>query len=924
MRRIPPQVLIAVLLATIVGAGCQQGGGKIWVASEMVRLGPKTPPRADELLFDQPGGIIRLFAAANETVSFQLVLDAPPAGWQGLGLAWGDLTGPGRALAAENIRAFRAWPVDARPQPEEAPAPSEAVFDALRPLGAAPPPIRIGGGQRAVFWFDLTVPPDALPGRYETNLTIRSGWGPIWQGHIELEVYEFVLPASRPLVAIGGFEFGELCERLIRRDGKPFRPVALDRSVPEVRQGLALMHRLMRLAREHGLYLFEKSLHPILKRDLDGRIVLNWEDYDALLKPYLDGSAFGNGIGCPAWPMPISEDWPIPSNYGGAETPLYAETVSELLAAYHEHFRQMQAAKRRVFLWPWRGPVCQQGYRRQELLGSLARKACPGTPILCNLPLPVPAEAGWQADPALSALVDMAAPPGEFFDPAGEPSAGRLDHPLAGRWICPGSWPNAPRQDLRAEAADLRVLGWLAMKYHAAGVMIPEVLGWSKAAGSPAGLFYPGGDVESPAVWPSARLKRLRRGLQDVSYLYLLTQRGEGDLAEHFIGQVARRLGQASVGENYLDALGGGWLVEPKAWHLIARLLAEEVAAAGAPEQSRPQRLVHRLQWQQYDEQAHSVVLQEVRSRLRGQDGGEGLILEVEVALENRLGRDEDVTACFARLPEGWEGLEAQGLLAPLATGERGTIALSARGPVLPIGAFGKVVFGLNLATDFQPPREIPAVAALLRPPGTIRAPAVDGDLEDWTGLGAAVAGGFTVVDDAAGPRPRLAEIQSQARVVHDRRNLYLAIRCDLPAGAEPSARSDNVVRYRRLLPTGEDLVEIIFDPGQSAKAAEDLYRLIVKSNGVVITRRGVDTDPPLGRSWAWLAAAKAAVRQTEGAWTVELAVPRAAFGSAGRETFWGVNFVRLIGRTGQVSSWAPARRHCYDPRNLGTMILSQ
>jgi len=334
MRRIPPQVLIAVLLATIVGAGCQQGGGKIWVASEMVRLGPKTPPRADELLFDQPGGIIRLFAAANETVSFQLVLDAPPAGWQGLGLAWGDLTGPGRALAAENIRAFRAWPVDARP-----------------------------------------------------HLTIRSGWGPIWQGHIELEVYEFVLPASRPLVAIGGFEFGELCERLIRRDGKPFRPVALDRSVPEVRQGLALMHRLMRLAREHGLYLFEKSLHPILKRDLDGRIVLNWEDYDALLKPYLDGSAFGNGIGCPAWPMPISEDWPIPSNYGGAETPLYAETVSELLAAYHEHFRQMQAAKRRVFLWPWRGPVCQQGYRRQELLGSLARKACPGTPILCNLTL---------------------------------------------------------------------------------------------------------------------------------------------------------------------------------------------------------------------------------------------------------------------------------------------------------------------------------------------------------------------------------------------------------------------------------------------------------------------------------------------------------------------------------------------------------
>jgi len=583
----------------------------------------------------------------------------------------------------------------------------------------------------------------------------------------------------------------------------------------------------------------------------------------------------------------------------------------------------MEAANLRLFLWPWRGSVGGEGYHRQELLGGLARKACPATPILCHLPLPPPAQADWSASPKLSALVDMTAPPGEYFDPTGGQPVSQLDHPLAGSWICPGAWPNAPRLDPRADAADLRVLPWLAMKYGGPGVMIPEVLGWSATAAAQGGLFYAGSDPDSEAILPSARLKRLRRGLQDVSYLYLLRQRGQGELAERIVGYVVRRAGQASLGDNYLDALGGGWLLEPEAWHLIRRLLAEEVATAVAPAESQSGRLLHHLKWRQYDDQAHSVVLEDVRCRLRPQENSEGLILDVEIALENRLSREADVTASLARLPAGWERLLGRGHLSPLAAGDRAVLQLSARGPALPVGAFGKLALPLNLSTDFQPPKEIPALAALLTPPKTIRPPAIDGTLEDWAGQGAAVAGGFITVEGDTGARRRLAGVQSQAMVLHDWDNLYLAIRCDQPAGSEPSARSDNVVRYHRLLPTGEDLVEVILDPGQSAKTAEGFYRLVIKPNGVVITRRGVDTDPPLGESWAWLAGAKAVVSRREGAWTVELAVPRAAFGPAGQETYWGVNFVRLIGRTGEVSSWAPARRHCYDPRDLGTLVLS-
>jgi hypothetical protein len=124
------------------------------------------------------------------------------------------------------------------------------------------------------------------------------------------------------------------------------------------------------------------------------------------------------------------------------------------------------------------------------------------------------------------------------------------------------------------------------------------------------------------------------------------------------------------------------------------------------------------------------------------------------------------------------------------------------------------------------------------------------------------------------------------------------------------------------LLSCGEDLVEVILDPGAKAKAPEDLYHIAVKSNGVLLAEKGVHTDPPLGKAQAWPVAAQVAIRIGEKDWVVELAIPLSAFGPEGQERLWGVNFTRFATQGRQASSWSAARRYFYDPKSLGTMLL--
>ncbi|MDY6914547.1 MAG: DUF4091 domain-containing protein [Planctomycetota bacterium] len=928
-------------LAAIVAAACAAGCGgpppDVWVVNDMVNLTDQTPRRDDPLIFNAKDNSVNLFAAANETISFQLVIQAGEQGARDLSVRFSDLAGPADAkINKARIQTFGMWPVRIDHYPpwylrlvKTVPEPAN-FYDALVPLvaDASAQPLNLSANERLAVWVDLSVPRDALPGDYTGLLSVCTGAIEAWTINVKLKVYDFVLPDARPVAAVGGFDYRTLFRRFLKRQGKPFVPARMDRKHPLVRRGLVLMRQCMQLAHAHRLDLFDKHIHPVIKRDMFGKMHLDWEDYDAIVMPYLTGTAFEDRIGCAAWCVPFSDTWPNPNNYGGAHTDTYASTVGTLVAACRDHFAKATEMQEQTFLWPYRGEVSRSAYDRHVALGRIARAADSETPILCQLPTKPPAETDWQAPKGLSELVDIHAPPAQWLDPARAEKLARPEHPLVGMWLSPAMPPYSPSLGIIATPADVRAIAWFTMKYKCTGLFLPEVMHWdgdlfSTGAGAETRLFYPGDFAGREAVLPSVRLKRLRRGLQDIAYLWLLQQRQRRAVARGIIDAMTRYAGLASVGDNYLDPRLDGWVQDPAAWEMARRLLAEEVQVAVHPAELSNQELVaQRLAWKRFDETTRTVRVEQIRARVTAADKANRLRATVLLDLYNEHSRNVDVLVKIDNLPKGWRATTDEVAVSPLPAARRKVVRLEAEGLHVPIMRNAKSRMPISITVDAQRTRQMTANIPLLRAGWVDTAPRIDGVLDDWPMRAGNTAGDFRLVGKRGrGPRG-LAERSTLVFILHDAKNLYFAFRCEEPNMDAIVAKPNNVIHYEQLMACGEDLVEIILDPGAEALRPEQLYHITVKSNGVLLTERGVYTDPPLGKARPWPVAASVAVKRYQKLWTVELALPLESFSQAGRAKFWGVNFTRFATQGAEASSWSEAPRIFYDPKNLGTMFV--
>ena len=170
----------------------------------------------------------------------------------------------------------------------------------------------------------------------------------------------------------------------------------------------------------------------------------------------------------------------------------------------------------------------------------------------------------------------------------------------------------------------------------------------------------------------------------------------------------------------------------------------------------------------------------------------------------------------------------------------------------------------------------------------------------------------------AGPPNGEQPKRKTVAFALADAENLYIAIRCNEPAPAEMHWNTNNIVRRNGALPTGEDLVEIVLNPGRQAEGPAGLYHLLVKPNGVLIAQQGHgDASRP------WPAGAAAATKIAQRTWTAELAIPLAAFGQAGRAKLWGIDFLRFATSPTESTGWSANGRYRYHPQNMGTMFIS-
>jgi hypothetical protein len=914
---------VAGFALAVLSAGCQVSAPpEVWATGGMVLLTDRSTQAFDPIVYDAQTRTVRLQAAGNETSGFHLVIDAPEQGGSDLSISWTDLSGGAATVKQANIRAFRCLPVEITALPawyavlvtDNKPA---IIYDALLPLEAGRT-VSLPAGQRMVVWFDVSAPADTDAGVYTAKLIVQSPIQVLWSGQVRLEVLDFALPAPLPLPAIGGIDHQEVSAAMVTRDGKPFQPVQLDPKQAEAGQVLAAMRQMIRLGRQHGLEIFETQLRPLLKRDRTGAVRLDWTDYDAAVGPYLDGSAFDDGLAVAAWPMPFSDLWPPPRRYGGPSSPEYVRTLAAVQAACNEHFAKSPAAAEAMFAWL---QPAAEGQSPDDLAASIrrVRRGNPRIPVLCQLPTEPSDASGETEIPA-----EIIAVPGEHVARGGLPKAAGGSHPLAGTWLMPGEGLQAPCVGLMASASDVCALAWIASMHRCRGLFLPSVIHWSgdtfrAAAEGETQLFYPGRPVGSREVLASLRLKWLRFGLQDAACLEIL-RRYRGELAGSIISAMVGATGAGDARQRPCP-----WSQDPMAWEMARRLVAREVEAALKPaKEDNPPLRQQRQAWKKYFEQAHPPAVERTDCRVR-LDPDKGVIrADATLDFSNPLSRPASISAAWGELPDGWRAGPAPEP-ATVSPGGRQLVSLTAQSRLAPQGAAAKARLPIALNIDGQEPRNILVIVPVLLAGTARRPPVVDGALDDWPMLEGNTAGDFQRIPRRGEQTPSAAKRATQAFALCDSSNLYLGIRCDEPNLAGMTAAAGNTVRYAHGLACGEDLVEIILDAGGAAKTPADLYYIVVKPNGAMLAQRGIAAVVATGKAEAWACGATVAVGRQPQAWVVEMAIPLASFGHPTgvlKQRAWKANFVRFATQGNEASCWAPVERNFYEIDKLGALVL--
>jgi hypothetical protein len=944
-------------------SGCAQfdtqlSGLRIWAAPESATLSPASSVELENEVFSDAARAIRLDAAVNETTAFQLVLTAgttPASVW---GITVSDLRSQDDAIPADQVELFReiflptgehpAWYLRLTPHLRSPMEVADPLIPFTAPQGALP--IELGPYASAVVWVDVHVPPGTPPGTYESRLRVTSRSSFYRELTLTLEVWPFALPHTRHLTAMAGVEMVNLCREHLELHGQPYAPARLSFDDPAAERAVATLDQTLRLLHRHRLSPMLMDVDPLARLGSDGRTELEWDDYDRLVTGILEGSLFADRTAAAAWPLPVSERNPAPDVYGGWGSRAYDQALKDTLRQSAAHFRERGWLDRHFALLPLPGPTRADRYAQFEKLGRLAREADPALRLLCPLAPQPMAPYGLLNDPFrdLSSFTAIWCPPAEVADPdvlRRQKSAGKVV------WFAPGRPPFSGSLSVIAPSDHARSIAWQAYRMGCEGLLLPAMNPRTAAAGSgESGSGSSASQVE-PLLWPgrpyglnrpipSIRLKRLRRGLQDYEYLWLLEQNRRPGIARLIAGDLFAYGGTDCYGEHLLDGRPNGWSADPGAWTLARRLMSRELVAAMEESKivsSQPlpaedtSKFEQQIEWARLAESVRRIRadVEGVRVAIEPSQKDTPVRLDVTVALYNATRDPFEGELAFADVPENWRLTRARAPVGPLEPRRSSRRILTGHVPGIATNVDGVLPIGLSLGSGDKDPLRIPARVCALTAQRLTRPIALDGKLDDWPLGTTNVAGDFILVGALDVPKrgrfsPDRASQATSVFVCTDREYLYIGFNCADDRLSERVVSRSNTVRYEDLWPVGEDLVEVVLDPTGRAVDPGELLHIVVKANGAVISERGTPCLAGVARHSGWPAGVTAALDDTAlpDRWTVEIRIPLAALGNPA--TTWGVNFGRFQARLGEYSSWSGARRYLYSPASLGNMRLAE
>ena len=338
----------------------------VWCIHDMVKIDPTTGKAHEDnsamfpeglagdyqranYAWDSEQGTVKLQAAQNEVVAFQIILE-PNQPVKGVTFRASELSGPdGSTIPAENISMFREWYMEVKNSglPEGTSLGDGWYPDALIPLEmgteryGAPldiPDLRnkVPEQKNQAIWVDLYVPEQAAAGTYSGSIEIG---GPVEKSiRVELEVLNFKLPNT--------FHY----------------MMCLNNYGNINRMPMPMRIKYYQLMQKHRIYVSNDAGRDTPDLNVEtGEI--DWTEFDKNSEPFLDGSAFTDKYNYGPGPMqgtPLvmqqlpfeagiprytkhssagAKGWPL-NFIEKAHTPEYDKLFIGTLKAFKNHFEE--------------------------------------------------------------------------------------------------------------------------------------------------------------------------------------------------------------------------------------------------------------------------------------------------------------------------------------------------------------------------------------------------------------------------------------------------------------------------------------------------------------------------------------------------------------------------------------------------------
>lgn len=941
MTRPAPYFLACAAVVALLG-GCVPSGSvalSVWVAGGDQEVGIATPVASESDIYSASRRSVRLRAAIRETVAIQVVLSATRADGP-YEIHIGDfLGGAGTLPAAEIVRVFRAQyeSVERFPSwyPEHAarPARPQEVPDVLVPWNAprGGGPVNVETARNEIIWVDLFIPPTTEPGEYTSRLRVRrtTDDAVALDVRVVLQVLPIVLPAAPGLDVVARVDPNDLFVEHLRWPRQVPEEIRLLPDAPNHQAAIRILDGAMLLFHEHSLMPVLWASFPKFSLVGERDVAIDWTPYDELVGRWLDGSGFPDRAPLTRWVLPVSLQYPNAERNGGFDSPQYARLLAGYLAESRRHFESRDWMARCIARICPPEPLTQAALDRVRRIGGIIRQSESNVSLMAHLPAESLRPFGWYNAPVAELRdVRIWAPPAMQFDVAAmqrQRSIGRET------WFMPDRPPYSGSLWVGAPATDPLILPWQAYQYGCSGIWLEHAARCgqedAKASGNgDDGLLYAGmpyGMIDEPLS--SIRLKRLRRGIQDISLLRLLENTGKQRLAQTIASRVVRWSFTDACVDHLLSTRSGGWPRDPAVLRLARELMYQELSnefdptAAGASQQ-----LANLAGWSQVMAQESKILAEVVGTRLA--TGVGGLNAVVQLGVMNSTDRAVSGSWRLEMPPAGWSVQTPPPLT--ISPNQRQLAWMEVRLAGLAASATGITPFEMQFDSDALGAFAITGRLAVAASPLITDPIRLDGDLSDWPRTPNNGAGDFRLVRGVGGlrlgERADVPTLPTQAFFCMDRERLYIGVFCGLREGEKPVWIADNSIPIDGAMPWGQDVVEILLCPANvSSGTSADIFQLQIKPSGLVVARRGCATHPPMGAVEDWQSGAAVMVRVGRTGWVVEAAIPIAALGRpAIQNRVWGVNITRLDAARGEYSSWSGARGNCYLPQSLGNLIL--